>query len=77
MKRRFGLNLALGAALAVGTVSVAGCGSLNRAATLGLTTKTVRIPDAIADITVEEQLARKGFPAAKVRCAQPSSCTWA
>jgi hypothetical protein len=67
MRRLLALNAIWPSLLAVG---VAGCGSLNRTATLGLTTKTIRVPGATTEMTLEEQLARKGFPAAKVSCAQ-------
>ena len=67
MRRSLALNVIWPSLLAVG---VAGCGSLNRTATLGLTTKTIRVLGATTEMTLEEQLARKGFSAGKVSCAQ-------
>ena len=54
MRRSLALNVIWPSLLAVG---VAGCGSLNRTATLGLTTKTIRVLGATTEMTLEEQLA--------------------
>jgi hypothetical protein len=56
--------------LAAGILSVAGCGNVNRDATLGLTTKTIRVPGATADTALEEQLETKGLAGTTVSCAQ-------
>jgi len=67
MRRRLGLNAIWPSLLAIG---VAGCGSTNHAATLGLTTKTTRVAGATTELTLEELLAKKGFAAANVSCTQ-------
>jgi hypothetical protein len=63
-------NPALFVALPLATLSVAGCGGLNRSATLGLTTKTIRVSGSSAEVILQDQLAREGFATAKVTCAR-------
>jgi hypothetical protein len=55
------------AALVIGLLALAGCGRLNRAATINQVTLT---PGAPAATALQQQLAQKGFPNARVSCAK-------
>jgi len=51
----------------VAVLAVAGCGRLNRAATINQTTQT---PGATTGSALQQQLAKEGFPNARVSCAK-------
>ncbi len=66
MKQRSHVNPVWGL-VAVAALSLAGCGRLSRTATLNQVTQT---PGATAAVTVQQQLATHGYPAAKVSCSK-------
>ena len=53
--------------LVVGLLGLASCGRLNRTATLNETTQT---PGARTASALQQQLAKEGFPNARVSCAK-------
>jgi hypothetical protein len=55
------------AVIAVSVLALAGCGRLNRAATINQTTQT---PGAMAQTTLEQQLAKQGVSNPHVTCAK-------
>jgi hypothetical protein len=57
----------LGAVAAIGLLALAGCGRLNRAATINQVTTT---PGATAAAALQQQLARHGLPGARVTCTK-------
>jgi PBP1b-binding outer membrane lipoprotein LpoB len=66
MRRRSHVNPIWGL-VAIAALALAGCGRLNRTATLNEVTQT---PGAAAAVTVQQQLATHGYPNAKVTCAK-------
>ena len=67
MTRRSRKNAIWAGVLAVSLVWTAGCGRLNRTATLNQAAHT---SGAAAEATLEQQLAKVGVPGAKVNCAK-------
>jgi hypothetical protein len=62
MRRHFGA-----AALVIGLLAFVACGRLNRAATINQVSET---PGAAAATALQQQLAKQGFPNARVSCAK-------
>jgi hypothetical protein len=69
MRRLRGTPILAGV-VAIGALSSAGCGDLNRSATLGLRPTSLEASGAAVAAALEQQLARQGFPAARVTCAR-------
>jgi hypothetical protein len=68
--RRFTATPILAGVVAIGALSATGCGDLNRSATLGLRPTSVEVSGATVAAALAQQLARRGFPAARVTCAR-------
>jgi hypothetical protein len=51
----------------IAVLALAGCGRLNRAATINQVT---RAPGAATEVALQQQLAKQGLPSARVTCAK-------